>query len=125
MIALGLPLTLTGCNTTESAKLKAALKKTESERDDLKARITVITQSRDQLQEQVNELAQSRNQLQEQVNELTQSRDTAIVEAKKSQEEIGKLATQLQAEMKKVRGLQDQQTQVLIAIAELQGKLKS
>jgi len=125
VMALGFPLTLTGCNMTESARLKAALEKTKSERDDLRLRITVVTQTRDHLQEQVNELAQSRDQLQKRVDELTQSRDTAVAEARKSQEEIGKLAVQLQTEVKTVRELQDQQTQVLIAIAELQNKLKS
>ena len=51
------------------------------------------------------------------------SRDIAVAEAKKSQEEISRLSTQLQAEVQKVRELQDQQTQVLAAIAEIQSKL--
>lgn len=125
VIALVFPLTLTGCNMTGSAKLKAALEKTESERDDLKARITVVTQSRDQLQQQVNEFSQSHDKLQKQINELTESRDIAVAEARKSQGEIDRLSVQLQSEIQKVRELQDQQSQVLIAIAELQNKLKT
>jgi uncharacterized coiled-coil DUF342 family protein len=125
VIALVFPLTLTGCNMNESAKLKAALEQTETERDDLRAKIAVVTQSRDQLQEQVNEFTQARDKLQQQINELTKSRDIAVAGAQKSQDEISRLSSQLQAEVQKVRELQDQQSQVLIAIAELQNKLKS
>jgi uncharacterized coiled-coil DUF342 family protein len=51
------------------------------------------------------------------------SRDAAVVEAGKAKERIDMLATQLDAETKKVSELQSQLKQVQTAIAELQKKI--
>ena len=143
IIALGFPLALMGCGRgakqrAEIENLKAALERTESERDDLKTKMVIVAQTRQKLQKQVNELTSSRSQLQEkltelagsrdqlqeqltelaglrdqlqkQVDELTKSRDAAVTEAQKAQERIDELTKQLQAEMQKVRELQEQLT---------------
>ena len=87
IIALGFPLSLTGCKDeaeqkaklerlrTELQNLKAALQKTETERDELKDKIDIVAQAREQLQKQVNDLTNSRDQLKEQFSIVADSRD--------------------------------------------------
>jgi chromosome segregation ATPase len=117
-----------GCNTDAGQKaelknLKAALEKTEGERDELKARIDVVTQARDKLREQLMEFGSSRDLLQKQVEELTQSRDTAVATAKNAQEQINNLETKLQIETQKISQIGSQLKQIQTAIDEIQDKL--
>jgi uncharacterized coiled-coil DUF342 family protein len=87
IIALVLPLALTGCKNgakqkaelerlrAELQNLKAALQKTETERDELKDKIDTVAQARDQLQKQVNDLTNTRDQLKEQFSIVADSRE--------------------------------------------------
>jgi len=61
--------------------------------------------------------------LQTQANELTSSRDAAIDDARKAEQRISQLETQLNDEAEKVKELQSQLKQVQTAIAELQNKI--
>jgi len=128
MIAFVFTITLMGCNSDTGQKaelknLKAALEKTESERDELKARIDIVTQARDKLREQLMEFGSSREQLQRQVEELTESREAAVATAKNAQEQIDNLETKLQVETQKISQIGSQLRQIQTAIAEIQDKL--
>ncbi|MFC1636802.1 hypothetical protein ACFL5Z_18400 [Planctomycetota bacterium] len=134
ILALGLPLGLTGCNQGESENLKNQLAQTEFEKDVIEVKMREITRTRDELQNQVKELTEMRDQLtesrdqlkaqlaehyklQEQVDELVRFRT-------RLQKENDELAQKLETGTQKVGVLEEQLERVQAAVAELQGTIK-
>ena len=70
ILALSLPLGLTGCNRGEMKNLQDELAQTRKQRDAFEAKMHVVTQTKDELQEQVEKLTKSLNQLKAQLAEL-------------------------------------------------------
>ncbi len=138
LIALALPVFLTGCCRVDMARLEDELANTKAERDELQARIAVLEQNRDQapvqtqeltgtlgeLQKQVDAFISFREELQKREDELNKLRASALAEAQTAQSRMDQLAAALQAETEKVRDLQGQLTHAQTAITELQDKLK-
>ena len=132
IIALGFPLTLTGCKNgakqqaelerlrTELENLKAALQKTETERDELKDKIDIVAQAREQLQKQVNDLNNSREKLKEQFSIVADSRDQLnkqLSEVTGSRDQLRKRITELITSSKQFQSQIDELTKSRNAIA--------
>jgi chromosome segregation ATPase len=141
-----------GCQKGKIESLNAELTKAIEERDSLKSRIVEITTANEQLRQQYDKLMESQKSLQNQIAELilardtmqkqvqkltaesadfkglidalTKSRDEAAGIAKKSQEQVTQLVSQLQTETKKVLELQEQLKNVQGAFKEFQDKIK-
>ena len=138
LIALALPLALTGCCRVEMARLEDELVRTKGEKDELQARLAVLEQGRDQppiqtqeltgsfseLQKQVDAFISFREELQKREDELNKLRASALAEAQTAQSRMDQLAAALQAETERVRELQGQLKYAQTAITELQDKLK-
>ena len=138
LIALALPLALTGCCRVEMARLEDDLVRTKGEKDELQARLAVLEQNRDQspvqtqeltgslgeLQKQVDAFISFREELQKREDDLNKLRASALAEAQTAQSRMDQLAAALQAETEKVRDLQGQLKHAQTAITELQDKLK-
>jgi len=116
MVALCLPLVLTGCDKgagqkaeLESVKaeleaVKAASVTTETERDDLKDQVTVVSKARNELQVQIAMLTLEDKRLRDQVDVLTTS-DKSLTD------QVTGLTTsneQLTEQLKEVTGSRDQ-----------------
>jgi chromosome segregation ATPase len=137
LMALVFPLALTGCCRVEMASLQKELEQTRIERDDLKAKMETamktrgqaqgqvlgITGSLSEFQKQIDAFVSFREELQKREDELAKLRQAALAEAKVAQERMDKLGIQLQAETKRVIGLQDDLKKAKSAIVELQDKL--
>lgn len=132
IIALGFPLTLTGCKNEEKQKtelerlrteienLKAALQKTEAERDELKGKIDIVAQAREQLQKHVNDLTNSHEQLKEQFSIVADSRDQLnkqLGEVAGSRDQLRKRITELITSSKQFQSQIDELTKSRNAIA--------
>jgi len=138
MIALALPVVLTGCCKVEVANLTDELARTRSERDELAARLAVAEQTDRQsppedagelsgslaeLQQQVDAFILFREELQKREDELARLREAAAAEAQTAQARMDKLSSQLEAETQRVRDLQGQLKQARTAVSDLQEKL--
>ncbi len=138
LIALALPLALTGCCRVDMARLEDELAITKGQRDELQARLAVLEQRPDQspvrtqeltgsfgeLQKQVDAFISFREELQKREDELNKLRASALAEAQTAQARMDQLAASLQAETERVRELQGQLKHAQTAITELQDKLK-
>jgi len=134
LIALVVPLTLTGCCRTLSDELE----RTRAERDALQAQVADLQQARVQpagqtkdltgslaeLQKQVNTFVSFREEIQRKEDELARLRASALAEAQSAQARMDQLGAQLQAETERVREQQGQLQHAQTAITELQQKLK-
>ena len=137
MIALVFPLALAGCCRVEVASLQEELDRALMERNDLQAKLEIamqtpkqsevkvmgLTGSLSEFQKQIDAFVSFREELQKREDELAKLRQAALAEAKVAQERMDKLGTQLQAETKRVIGLQDDLKKAQSAIVELQDKL--
>jgi chromosome segregation ATPase len=137
MIALVFPLALAGCCRVEVASLQEELDRTRMERNDLQAKLETamrtpkqsevkvigLTGSLSEFQKQIDAFVSFREELQKREDELAKLRQAALAEAKVAQERMDKLGIQLQAETKRVIGLQDDLKKAQSAIVELQDKL--
>jgi len=137
MIALALPVALSGCCRVEVANLTEELEATRIERDELAARLAIAEQARGQSQQDAGELSGSLAELQQQVDafllfreelqkredELKRLRQAAAAEAQTAQQRMDKLSSQLDTETQRVRDLQDQLKQAQTSVSELQEKL--
>jgi len=143
IVALAMPLALTGCCRYEMADLQQELDRTRAERNDLRAKLetAIKTQARvqtqpkqgqvvsisgslNEFQKQINAFISFREELQKREDELAKLRQAALNEAKAAQGRMDKLGVQLQAETEKVVRLQSQLKDAQSAIVELQDKLK-
>ena len=138
VLALVLPLALTGCCRVEVANLQEELNRTRAERNDLKAKLETAMRtpkqsegqilgldgSLSEFQKQIDAFVSFREELQRREDELARLRQAALAEAKTAQERMNKLGTQLQSETERVVLLQDQLKQAQTAIVDLQDKLK-
>jgi DNA repair exonuclease SbcCD ATPase subunit len=125
-------LALTGCKDTEQEeavaeaaelriqleKAKADLSKVTSERDSIGTQLAAITQARDKLQA----AAEKGMNVMEQLASLTKERDSALAKAADAQGMVDKLKGQLQEQIQKTVGLQEQNKKLQDSIAELQKK---
>jgi len=137
MIALVFPLALAGCCRVEVASLQEELDRALMERNDLQAKLEIamqtpkqsevqvmgLTGSLSEFQKQIDAFVSFREELQKREDELAKLRQAALAEAKVAQERMDKLGIQLQAETKRVIGLQDDLKKAQSAIVELQDKL--
>ncbi len=141
VMALALPLVLTGCCRVEVANLTEELEATRAERDELAAKLALADQAPEQsrgqspqvtgelsgsiaeLQQQVDAFILFREELQKREDELKRLREAAAAEARTAQERMDKLSSQLEAETQRVRDLQDQLKQARSSITQLQEKL--
>lgn len=126
-------LSLTGCKDTEKektaaesaaiktelAKVKADLAKITSERDNLKLGLATVTEARDKLQAAVDQATN----VQKQLAELTRERDTAIAKAADAQTMVEKFKSQLQEQIQKLVGLEEQNKKLQETIDELKKSL--
>jgi DNA repair exonuclease SbcCD ATPase subunit len=144
IVALVIPLALTGCCRVEMADLQKELDRTRAERDDLRAKLEVsmktqarvhtqgqgqgqmvgISGSLNEFQKQIDAFVSFREELQRREDELAKLRQSALEEAKAAQARMDKLGDQLQAETEKVIRLQGQLKDAQSAIVDLQEKLK-
>jgi chromosome segregation ATPase len=144
IVALVIPLALTGCCRVEMADLQQELDRTKAERDDLRAKLETsmknqargrvqvqgqgqvmgISGSLNEFQKQIDAFVSFREELQKREDELAKLRQAALAEAKTAQERMDKLGDQLQAETEKVIKLQSQLKDAQSAVVELQDKLK-
>jgi DNA repair exonuclease SbcCD ATPase subunit len=88
--------------------LQQTLTQVGASRDQSRQRLAEVTSSRDQLQTQFEQITAVRNILREELATAAKARDAAIAEARKAQQQIEVLTSQLQAEVKKTQALQDQ-----------------
>ena len=138
VLALVLPLALTGCCRVEVANLQDELNRTRAERNDLQAKLETAMRnpkksdvqvlgfdgSFSEFQKQIDAFVSFREDLQKREDELARLRQAALAEAKIAQERMGKLGIQLQAETERVVLLQGQLKQAQTAIVDLQDKLE-
>ena len=132
IIALGFPLSLTGCKDEAEQKaklerlrvelqnLKTDLQKTKTERDELKDKIDIVAQAREQLQKQFNDLTNSREQLKEQFNIVANSRDQLnkqLGEVAGSRDQLRKRIGELITSSKQLQSQIDELTKSRNAIA--------
>jgi len=132
IIALGFPLVLTGCKNgakqqaelerlrAELENIKAALKKTETERDEFKDKLDTVAQDREQLQKQVNDLTKTREQLKEQFSIVAESRDglnKQLSEVAGSRDQLRKRIGELIISSKQLQSQIDELTKSRNAIA--------
>lgn len=132
IIALVLPLTLTGCRNgakqkaelerlrAELQSLKATLRKTENERDELKDKLDIVAQASERLQNQVNDLTNTRNQLKEQFSIVADSRDQLnkqLSEVASSREQLRKRIAELITSSEQLQSQIDELTKSRNAIA--------
>ena len=134
-------ISLTGCKDTGSTgssdasgakaelnKVKGILEKTEIERDELKTKVAEISESLKAAQTKIDGLLQSSNQaidIKDKLAELAEDRDTAIAKAADSQTLIEKLKGQLQEQILKVTGLNEQNQKLQDTIEQLKKQLGS
>ena len=138
VLALVLPLALTGCCKVEVANLQEELNRTRAERNDLQAKLETAMRnpkqsegqilgldgSLSEFQKQIDAFVSFREELQKREDELARLRQAALAEAKTAQERMNKLGTKLQAETERVVQLQGELQQAQSAIVDLQDKLK-
>ena len=146
LIALVIPLTLTGCCRVEMAEMQEELNQATAERDDLKVKlqtamkatriqpqptgrlgtgqVTELSGSVSEFQKQIDAFVSFREELQKREDELAKLRQAALEEAKTAQERMDQLGDKLQAETERVAQLQGQLKEAQSAIIELQEKLK-
>lgn len=100
---------------TELAKVKADLAGVIGERDGLKLELATVIEARDKLQVAVDQA----KTIQEQLAGLTKERDAATAKATEAQGIIKRLQSQLDEQIRKVVGLESENTQLQEMIAEL------
>jgi septal ring factor EnvC (AmiA/AmiB activator) len=110
--------------TEDRDSLKLRLGDLEEARTQLRSKTEELAASRDALQMQVEDLKTSRSQLQSQVDELKVARDAALLDAKKAQNQIDMLNSELQAQAQQVSNLGGQITAIKAVLAQLQKKLQ-
>jgi chromosome segregation ATPase len=113
---------------TELIRVKGILTKTEIERDELKAKVSELSESLKAAQTKIDDLMQSSSQavdITEQLARLTEQRDTAIAKATDAQTLVEKLGSQLQEQLQKSAGLENENKKLQETIDELQKKLDS
>ena len=131
-------ISLTGCKDTGSSdateakaeltKVKGILEQTQKERDELKAKVAEISESLKAAQTKIDGFLQSSNQeidTKEQLTKLIEERDTAITKASDAQTLIEKLKGQLQEQLLKVTGLNEQNQKLQDTIEQLKKQLGS
>ena len=127
-----------GCKDTSSSdaveaqaeltEVKSILEQTQKERDDLKAEVADITESLKSAETKVDDLLESRSQamdIENKLAELTKDRNAAIAKAADAQTLIENLKSQLQEQVLKVTGLEEQNQKLQDTIEELKKQLSS
>jgi len=114
---------------TQLEGVKATLETTQKERDGLKANVGDLSGAIENLKSQLAAITQVRDKLQAaadqvmamkaQLTQLTQDKDSAIAKAADALGLAEKLKSQLQEQMQKIAGLQEQNSKLQQAIDEL------
>jgi chromosome segregation ATPase len=114
---------------TELEAVKATLETTQKERDGLKAAVNDLSASLENLKTQLAAVTQVRDKLQvtagqvtalkDQLAQLAQEKDAALAKAADAQSLVEKLKGELQGQLQKLTGLQEQNTKLQQAINEL------
>lgn len=127
-----------GCKDTSSSdaaeakaeltEVKSILEQTQKERDDLKTKVADITESLKSAETKIDDLLESSSQamaIEDKLTELTKDRDAAIAKATDAQTLVENLKSQLQEQVLKVTGLEEQNQKLQDIIEELKKQLSS
>lgn len=114
---------------TELEGVKATLDTTQKERDGLKANVNDLSASLENLKTELAAVTQVRDKLQvtagqlttlqDQLAQLAQDKDAALVKAADAQSLVEKLKSELQGQIQKVTGLQEENNKLQQTIDEL------
>ncbi len=123
-----------GAAKSELAEVKAGLQQTQKDKDVLKADAAKLAQTLEETRSELALAVKARDKFQavakeaaglkKQVSEVTKERDRSVAEAKKAQETVSNLRTQLQQQARKLNDIQDQNKELQAKIQKLQKKLE-
>jgi chromosome segregation ATPase len=126
LLALFCLLALTGCKDAEKEKAladaKAAntnLAEARTQLESVKGELATVTQARDQLQTAAKQV----ETLRDQVTQLAKDKDAALAKAADALNAVDKLKSQIEEQVQKITGLQEQNKKLQQLVDDLKKKL--